>query len=369
MSRNNKVENVSTYQQMRAVFQELDRMDDGYMDGQVSHVGLRRIILEVPEVEAELGTPMARALLIRAEQNLLGLMNFEEFLILAYELVQYSSGKYPNYNHEGKKNLNSPFQEIAVKITTPITERDVRLTKLSKRACLPPPILLLSLSMIQLALFVWYAVYQSARFKTITANGPLDIFSAAIFSPRRRQEFWRYVSYIFTQSGYFQFGFNFLLQILLGIPMELVHRWWRVIIIFFCGVLAGSLASAILDPYSYVTGSSPGVQALLFANFANVALNWKDFESAFLRLLAVALLSLVSTSVAIYYSLAEINSNLGFVSHMAGAVSGFLSGVVLLNNARTKMWQKSLWWISLFLQLLFFLVAIVWNAFLIALNM
>ena len=36
-------------QQLQAVFQELDYLDDGYEDGLVSHVGLRRIILETPE--------------------------------------------------------------------------------------------------------------------------------------------------------------------------------------------------------------------------------------------------------------------------------------------------------------------------------
>ena len=38
-------------QQLQAVFRELDYLDDGYEDGLVSHVGLRRIILETPELE------------------------------------------------------------------------------------------------------------------------------------------------------------------------------------------------------------------------------------------------------------------------------------------------------------------------------
>ena len=51
--------------QLQTIFQELDYLDDGYNDGLVSHVGLRRIILETPELEAEVGPTFTRALLTR----------------------------------------------------------------------------------------------------------------------------------------------------------------------------------------------------------------------------------------------------------------------------------------------------------------
>ena len=86
---------TTTAQQLQVVFQELDYLDDGYEDGLISHVGLRRIILETPEVEADLGTTFTRALLARAEQNIYGRLTFEEFLLLArevYSLKQRSDG-------------------------------------------------------------------------------------------------------------------------------------------------------------------------------------------------------------------------------------------------------------------------------------
>jgi len=79
-------------QQLQAVFQELDYLDDGYEDGLVSHVGLRRIILETPELEADLGPTFTRALLARAEQNIYGRLTFEEFLLLAREVAVYTHG-------------------------------------------------------------------------------------------------------------------------------------------------------------------------------------------------------------------------------------------------------------------------------------
>ena len=49
-------------------------------------VRYRRIILETPEVEADLGTTFTRALLARSEQNIYGRLTFEEFLLLAREV-------------------------------------------------------------------------------------------------------------------------------------------------------------------------------------------------------------------------------------------------------------------------------------------
>ena len=82
-------------QQLAAVFHELDYLDDGYQDGLVSHVGLRRIVLETPELEAEVGSAFARALLQRSEQNLYGRISLEEFVLLAREVAHYQQGRNP----------------------------------------------------------------------------------------------------------------------------------------------------------------------------------------------------------------------------------------------------------------------------------
>jgi len=96
-------------QQLQAVFQELDYLDDGYEDGLVSHVGLRRIILETPELEADLGPTFTRALLARAEQNIYGRLTFEEFLLLAREVAVYTHGyrqQQQQHQHPNSANHN-----------------------------------------------------------------------------------------------------------------------------------------------------------------------------------------------------------------------------------------------------------------------
>lgn len=58
----------------------------------------------------------------------------------------------------------------------------------------------------------------------------------------------------------------------------MVHKWWRVGIVYIAGVVAGSLASSITDPHSYLAGASGGVYALLAAHLASVAINWSEME-------------------------------------------------------------------------------------------
>ena len=54
--------------------------------------------------------------------------------------------------------------------------------------------------------------------------GPVPYCSHLIYNPSRRVEAWRYVSYSLVHSGLFHVTFNILIQLVLGIPLEMVHR-------------------------------------------------------------------------------------------------------------------------------------------------
>ena len=65
------------------------------------------------------------------------------------------------------------------------------------------------------------------------------------------------------------------MQLLLGIPLEMVHNEWRVLIIYFAGVLAGSLGTSIVHPDARLAGASPGVYSMLTAHLATIIMvNW-----------------------------------------------------------------------------------------------
>lgn len=62
------------------------------------------------------------------------------------------------------------------------------------------------------------------------------------------------------------------MQILIGTPLEMVHRWWRVLIIYFAGVVAGSLGTSVMDPTVKLAGASGGVYALITAHVSTIVM-------------------------------------------------------------------------------------------------
>ena len=59
---------------------------------------------------------------------------------------------------------------------------------------------------------------------------------------------------------------------MLGIPLEMVHGWWRVLLVYLAGVVAGSLGTSIFERTAYLAGASGGVYALIAAYLVSIVL-------------------------------------------------------------------------------------------------
>lgn len=90
---------------------------------------------------------------------------------------------------------------------------------------------------------------------------------------------------------------NLLVQILLGIPLEMVHKWWRVLIVYFAGVLAGSLGTSILDPTVKLAGASGGVYSLVTAHVASIIMVITLQKSLYLFIFSQIILTYLLTLV------------------------------------------------------------------------
>lgn len=64
---------------------------------------------------------------------------------------------------------------------------------------------------------------------------------------------------------------NILVQLMLGVLLEMVHRW-RIILIYLAGVAAGALANSLYMPSYYLAGASGGVYAVEYAHLSNLIL-------------------------------------------------------------------------------------------------
>lgn len=132
--------------------------------------------------------------------------------------------------------------------------------------CMPPPLFIILISILEIAFFIYYCNILGS----VSTSGPVPWKSVLIYNPYRRYEIWRYFTYIFIHAGVYHILSNLLIQLFLGIPLEMVHKWWRVGVVYMTGVIAGSLASSISDPGSFLAGASGGVYALIAAHLANV---------------------------------------------------------------------------------------------------
>nr|CAH7712261.1 unnamed protein product [Callosobruchus chinensis] len=91
-----------------------------------------------------------------------------------------------------------------------------------------------------------------------------------IYDPWKRQEAWRFLTYMLVHIGYEHIFTNLIVQLVLGLPLEMVHRWQRVLLIYVAGVLAGSLAHSVADPNIMLGGASGGVYSIMTAHIADV---------------------------------------------------------------------------------------------------
>lgn len=65
---------------------------------------------------------------------------------------------------------------------------------------------------------------------------------------------------------------NLIIQIFLGVFLEVQNSWWRVTIIYVTGVVAGSMGQSIANPDAALAGASGGVYALITAHLATIIL-------------------------------------------------------------------------------------------------
>lgn len=85
---------------------------------------------------------------------------------------------------------------------------------------------------------------------------------------------------------------NLAVQILLGVPLELVHKFWRIGLIYILGVMSGALLFFVFSQSRaiFLAGASGGVYALVSAHVANVIINWNEMKFNWLRTAVLSIL-------------------------------------------------------------------------------
>uniref|UniRef100_A0A0R3WNS4 Rhomboid domain-containing protein n=1 Tax=Hydatigena taeniaeformis TaxID=6205 RepID=A0A0R3WNS4_HYDTA len=220
----------------------------------------------------------------------------------------------------------------------------------------------------------------------LTWASGVPYFSPLFFDPRRRREVWRFFTYFLIHQGIWHVVFNSFVTLLLGNLMEWAHGTWRVAVLYFLGVLAGSLATSVWDPQTIGVGAGGGTYALLGAHLALSVVHWEELKhdffavvrattaakraiaigvSGILRICLILLLCAVDFGIALYerYGLADIPLHASYSPLPAGLMTGVLVGVPLLRYLRDRPWQRIEFWASFGVCLALFTFIIFWNIF------
>ncbi|VDO10050.1 unnamed protein product [Rodentolepis nana] len=286
--------------------------------------------------------------------------------------------------HRCKRHLNDTALAI-------VEEEYIPELYLKSFKILPPPIVCPVIVLIQIAIFIYYAVELNKRAgaepgNTLTFATGFPYFSPLIFDPRKRKEVWRFFSYMLVHEGIFHIIFNSLMTLILGTLMEWVHGSWRIAVLYLSGVLAGSLATSVWDCTTIAVGASGGVFAVIGAYFALAAINWEELKhdhyalftastvkdkvvafmaSGISRIFAILLFSGIDLGISFYerYSLPEAPLHVTFTPTIAGPIAGVLVGVPLLRELNQRPWYRIVFWACLSVSLALFTFAVFWNIF------
>ncbi|XP_035939358.1 rhomboid-related protein 1 isoform X7 [Halichoerus grypus] len=180
------------------------------------------------------------------------------------------------------------------------------------RSC-PPPVFMASVTLAQIIVFLCYGARLNKW--VLQTYHPEYMKSPLVYHPGHRARAWRFLTYMFMHVGLEQLGFNALLQLMIGVPLEMVHGLLRISLLYLAGVLAVS--------------------------------------------------SEVGRAVWLRFSppLPASGPQPSFMAHLAGAVVGVSMGLTILRSYEERLRDQCGWWVVLLAYGTFLLFAIFWNIF------
>ncbi|XP_026724900.1 rhomboid-related protein 3 isoform X2 [Trichoplusia ni] len=226
--------------------------------------------------------------------------------------------------------------------------------------CCPPPFFIICVTLLELGVFAWYAWGAGGM---AAAAGPVPVDSPLVYRSDRRRELWRFLTYSVVHAGWLHLAFNLLVQLAVGLPLEMVHGAVRCAAVYLAGVLGGSLAASVLDPDVCLAGASGGVYALLAAHLANALLNFHTMRYGAVRLVAALAVASCDVGFAVHARYTKEAPPVSYAAHVAGALAGLTIGLLVLKHAQQRLWERLLWWAALGAYAACTLFAVLYNVF------
>lgn len=335
-------EEIDERQRIRDIFDKYDRDHTGHL----SILELKRMINSRRCPDLPKG--FAKKLMKTADQNNDGFLDFEEF---------YQMSREHNYLF---RDMCVRYCKMIVPSRNPVVADEPDGEYERSMTFWPPPLTMIVFSIVEIIFFVIDIIETNNQQGTSTSGPMATLF---IYSPQLRQQAWRFVTYMFVHIGFMHIVMNLLVQIFLGVALELVHCWWRVALVYLAGVVAGSMGTSIFSPRVFLAGASGGVYALITAHIATIIMNWGQMEYAIVQLFVFLVFCVTDLSVSIYNSIYDPFDKVGYIAHASGALAGFLVGIGVLRNLKINPWERKLWWVAVTIYFLLMGAGVLYHIF------
>ncbi|CAG9862276.1 unnamed protein product [Phyllotreta striolata] len=334
------VENKHKY--YKSVFNKFDRDNSGDIE-------LTELV-ETLKKNDNVPEHISRIVFQEADKNADGVLNKEEFeeMVQNKDFSEVFSGYVNTYMRYllPRKKYQSPS-------SVPDGIYEENLFK-----CCPPALAMLTLSLLEFTFFI------IDEMVAVNSNNQGPMSKIFTYNPHRRYEAWRFLTYMFVHAGYQHLVPNLVLQLFLGVPLEIVHRSKRILVVYFSGVIAGSLTSSIVNPRISLVGASAGVYALLTAHVGTIIMNWRDMDFPLCNLLVFVIIIALNIGMTIYnkYTL-DTYENVAHSAHIGGAVAGLLVGIWILKNFTPTKKEMYIWWSALAVFIILLSIMVLMNIF------
>ncbi|KAH9640541.1 hypothetical protein HF086_001590 [Spodoptera exigua] len=198
-------------------------------------------------------------------------------------------------------------------------------------SCWPPAICMILISLVEIVLFC----YDAAQGHT---QGDGTIAKLFIYNPHKRQEAWRFITYMLVHVGScytLQRGPSASQSSGAVVPRSPSRDG--------ASVVASGVGVPRWCGRRIPSHQSDRPQGLFSWSFRRR--NWSEMEFAIIQLLVFVLLAAVDIGTAVYDRYwRHLDQNIGYVAHLAGAIAGLLVGIGVLRNLEKRKWEKRLWW-------------------------
>lgn len=129
---------------------------------------------------------------------------------------------------------------------------------------------------------------------------------------------------MFLHGGVIHLLFNSFAQWRIGIPLERIYGWWRILLICWFAGIGGNAFGGILSPPILVSvGASGAVFGLVGALLVELILRWKEIHRPGLQLFSLLVTILINLALGLLPGIDNF-------AHIGGLLFGLVTSLALL---------------------------------------